>query len=238
MTTQQWLDVSNFTNPLTPEQLAYVDANVTGVIIGLQSSASARAFQQQFAHLKREYYVDRLGRDLSIPEPGSRVWIDIEAGCFTAEGDVLAEVQTELADGIQVGVYGNATSIVPVMGSSTVLSQYPLWWANYGTPDEGRFAPFNGWTKPTIMQYSSNGVDGINADLDIVVVEDEDVAKEYYEGELDNARSLKALSLNLYTTTPTHFDPQDPTTVIMTDLQGNEIGRCKLITLPDYDKPN
>lgn len=65
-----------------------------------------------------------------------------------------------------------------------------------------------------------------------------DVATERYDGELNNARALKAVMHNLMLTTPVHFDPADPHTAIMTDLQGVEKGRLTLEVLPDYDAPN
>lgn len=165
-------DVSNFTSPLTAEQLAFAEANWSFVVIGLQDAGRARDFQRQFANLKRMYYIERPTRDLTIPEPGAMVWLDLEPGCLVNVGEVQQAIEACEAKGLPYGIYGNETSIVPVIGNATGLSHLPYWWANYGTPDLSRFKPHNGWTKPTIMQYSSAGVAGINCDLNIMEVPD------------------------------------------------------------------
>lgn len=167
---EEWIDVSNYTSTMLELwQLDYIRRNKKGVIIGLQNADDARYFRDvAFPTLKHAYYVDLLGRDLSIPETGSYCAIDIESGCFTASGDISTEVQAQLDAGVRVMIYGNANSMRPIIGDSTALSIYPLWWANYGTPDLSRFVPFNGWGWPMIMQYNSEGAFGINFDLDAV----------------------------------------------------------------------
>lgn len=169
---KQGIDISNFTSPLTAEQVAFIEANCSFAIIGLQSAGIALAQQSQLQNVQRMYYVDKLGRNLAIPEPDAVVAIDIESGCFTDDGDVVSEIATEIAHGLQVAVYGNRNSIPPVIGDSTALALYPLWYADYRDPgDWSSFVPFNGWAKPWIWQYSSGGEFGINCDLD----EEEDV---------------------------------------------------------------
>ncbi len=170
------LDISNYTAPLLPAQIEYIRTHVHTVVIGLQDSTKARAFKAQLTgvcHL--QYYVDKLGRDLSIPDSGSRVWVDIEVGCFIRRADVLLEVSVLLNAGLDPGIYGNESSITPVMGVSTELSRLPLWWANYnGVPaDFSGFIPFNGWTECEMWQYSSNGVAGINCDLNLLGLEND-----------------------------------------------------------------
>lgn len=156
------IDVSNYTQPFTEDQLAYLLTYEIGVIIGLQDAAKARDFQQQLVEtgpIARDYYVDRRGRDLTIPEPAAMVWIDIEAGCFTDDGDVNAEIADELTDGEQVGVYCNATSINATIGAHPELARWPLWYANYGLPPVfDNFVPFNGWNRPVMWQYSTAGI--------------------------------------------------------------------------------
>lgn len=174
MITEPWIDVSNFTQPFSQGQLGFLKDNYKGVIIGLQNSDKARAFQQQVISigLERGYYIDLPGRDLSIPEDGSYCAIDIEVDCFTDSGDIDRAILDLDAELVRVMIYGNETSIVPVIGNSEALSKYPLWWANYGTPDPSRFRPFNGWEKPLLMQYSPEGIQGINCDLDLLILDD------------------------------------------------------------------
>lgn len=69
--------------------------------------------------------------------------------------------------------------------------------------------------------------------------EDDMLQTERYEGELNSARALKALTHNLMLTMPIGFDPQDPHTLVFTDLQTKaEVGRVQLPVLPDYDQPS
>lgn len=245
-------DVSNFTPPLTVDQQAFTDANWQRVCIGLQNSGRARDFQRQFAGLNREYYIERPNRDLTIPEPGSFVWIDVEEGCIVTLDEIRQCKALILGKGLKPCIYGNETSIKPVIGESTEFSDLPLIYANYGAPDFNRFRPFNGWTKARCIQYSSDGVAGINCDLDMwdveeatsedsseVHTEDDMLQIERYEGELNSARALKALTHNLMLTMPIGFDPQDPHTLVFTDLQTKaEVGRVQLPVLPDYDQPS
>lgn len=167
------LDWGNYTLPLTPAQRAFVAANVDTVVLGLQDAGMARAFKAQLQGItKLRYYIDRPGRDLTIPDIGDRVYVDIELGCFTRRADVLAAIPQLRARNLIPGVYGNETSIVPVMGVSTELADLPLWDANYrdDVVDFSSFEPFNGWTRPEMLQYSSGGVAGINCDLSLIEI--------------------------------------------------------------------
>lgn len=167
------LDWGNYTLPLTPAQRAFVAANVDTVVLGLQDAAMARAFKAQLQGItKLRYYIDKPGRDLTIPDAGAPVYVDIELGCFTRRADVLAAIPQLRARNLAPGIYGNETSIVPVMGVSTELADLPLWDANYreGVVDFSSFEPFNGWTSPEMLQYSSGGVAGINCDLSLIEI--------------------------------------------------------------------
>lgn len=161
----QGIDLSNYSSPLTDSQVAYIKANMAFVIIGLQDSAKARAFQAQLPFIHKDYYLDRPNRNLSMIEPGATVWVDVEVGCFTDEGDIDQQLAQLSMLGFASGIYGNPTSIQPVIGSSAKYAHLPLWYANYRVPDWNNFTPFNGWVKPLIWQYSSSGVMGINCDL-------------------------------------------------------------------------
>ncbi len=165
------MDVSNYSSPFTQEQIDYIGANMDFVCIGLQDAKKARAFKAQLEPLGVDlmYYIERPGRDLTIPDAGSVVWVDIEEGCFVERNETLAALQSVKDHGLTPYVYGNRYSIEPVFGQSTELSGYPLVHAEYPrdghVPDMTEFSPYNGWEKPAIWQYSSGGVAGINADL-------------------------------------------------------------------------
>lgn len=109
--------------------------------------------------MELQYYVDIPGRDITIPDPGSMVWIDIEEGCFTDAQDVRDQGTANTAAGLASGAYCNPTSIAPVFGDSTELADYGLrlFHAAYEVPDFANFKPYNGWTKPDFWQWSSSG---------------------------------------------------------------------------------
>jgi hypothetical protein len=53
------------------------------------------------------------------------------------------------AAGLDIGVYTSDSQWVPIMGSYTGGSSYPLWYAHYdGEPNFDDFSPFNGWSSP------------------------------------------------------------------------------------------
>jgi hypothetical protein len=51
--------------------------------------------------------------------------------------------------GLKIGVYTSDSQWVPIMGSYSGGSEFPLWYAHYdGIPDFDDFSPFNGWKHP------------------------------------------------------------------------------------------
>lgn len=166
------VDISNYSAvPTAQQKQCWVESGVRKVCIGLQNSNIARAQQAACHGLEREYYVDVPGRDLTIPEPGSVVWVDVEPGCFQTVRQIQDVIVTLEVNGLIPYIYGNQTSISPVIGNSTFYSKYPLAYANYRhdqqPPDFNSFVPFNGWVRPKVWQYAGT-VDlcGINVDLD------------------------------------------------------------------------
>ncbi len=117
--------------------------------------------------LELQYYVDLPGRDLTIPDAGSVVWIDIEPGCFQDAQAVRDQGTANTAAGMVTGIYCSRNSLPPVFGDSTELADYPLplWVADYRPPHD--FIPFSGWTTYALWQYWSNGYLGVNCDLSI-----------------------------------------------------------------------
>lgn len=117
--------------------------------------------------LELQYYCDLPHREISIAEPGSVVWVDIEVGCFQSAEDVRAEGTRITSAGLKYGTYCNKTSLEPVFGDSDELAAWPLWVADYRPPDFSTFVPFNGWTEPALWQFWSDGYLGVNCDLSI-----------------------------------------------------------------------
>lgn len=117
--------------------------------------------------LELQYYADRPGRDLSICDPGSVVWGDVEPGCFESAQDLRDFGTLVTSIGFRYGTYGNKWSIQALFGESEELAPWPLWYADYRPPDFSTFEPFNGFTVPALWQYWSGGYCGINCDLSI-----------------------------------------------------------------------
>lgn len=167
-----WLDISNYTLPLTPAQLAYIKQYNVGVTIGLQDAAKAAAFQMQLDalqdyapagqgyHPKIDYYVDKPGRDLSICPPGALIWLDVEKDCLDTPDALIAASNQVLLANLRRGFYGNEESVAPVIGASMAYAALPLWYPDYRFPDWTTFKPFNGFTRPKRWQYSDAGLPG------------------------------------------------------------------------------
>lgn len=171
------VDISNYTAVPASEQIqCWRDKEIQVVCIGLQNGAIARAQKaacQNFFWL--EYYLDIPGRDLTIPDVGSKVWIDVEPGCFETKIDVNNALQELLHRGLEPSIYGNETSIKAVLGEGHDWANYPLNYANYRNdalpPDFDLFKPFDGWTRPRAWQYAgSKDLCGLNVDFDVFEV--------------------------------------------------------------------
>lgn len=210
------LDVSNYSGRLTQAQVdCWWDSGIRVVCIGLQNPVIARQQQSMCGRFWREYYVDLPGRDLTIPEAGSQVWVDVETGCFVRRKDVDDEVALIQSLGLLPNIYGNEPSIAPVLGSSQAWSDLPLIYANYPAgglpPDFNTFNPFNGWTRPRGWQYKgTTDLCGVNVDLDCfegdytepVVVIPDGIGVHYADGSEasvwvpDPARTLDGIGIH------------------------------------------
>lgn len=171
---KEWIDVSNYSELFTQDQLDFIRTSDRGVCIGLQDAGKARDFRDQCHSIEAviDYYVERPNRHIEIiDDPEGMVWIDIEPGCFVERGEANRERQRLRDAGLVPGWYGNKTSISAVIGDSTEWAGDPLWYANYPNdhhvPDLSEFVPFNGWDRPWGWQYSSLGIAGINCDLSV-----------------------------------------------------------------------
>ncbi|GAA1912820.1 hypothetical protein GCM10009837_41840 [Streptomyces durmitorensis] len=92
-----------------------------------------------------------------------KVWLDVE-GPGTYWGNSTSANAAFLADwfqamkekGVDVGIYTSESQWVPIVGSYTDGSEFPLWYANYdGTQSFDDFTPFGGWTKPSMKAYAN-----------------------------------------------------------------------------------
>lgn len=110
-------------------------------------------------------------------------------------------------------------------------------------PDFNKALMYGGWKVPSIYQYADvcydeGGFDMNSADESLVLGVS-NVAEERYDGELNNARALKAVMHNLMLTTATEFVDGNPQAIQFIRVNdGAVIGNLTLEALPDYDQPN
>lgn len=101
-------------------------------------------------------------RDLYADLPIAHVWPDCEETHYVSTPghniDWLQRYLAVLEAQWPVGIYTGRWWWVPYMGNSTVCADLPLWDAEYtGAPALGMAAPYGGWTRRAIHQYSGNG---------------------------------------------------------------------------------
>ncbi|CAP26265.1 Protein CBR-LYS-6.2 [Caenorhabditis briggsae] len=102
----------------------------------------------------------------------STLWLDIErlnwpANHATNRAFIEAMVAEAKAYGQTVGIYTNYYNWQDIVGLDYhAQSNLMLWWAAYdGVKDFSKYAPFGGWSKPTIHQWeeiTSKGPCGIS----------------------------------------------------------------------------
>jgi GH25 family lysozyme M1 (1,4-beta-N-acetylmuramidase) len=87
------------------------------------------------------------------------IWFDIEGPQYWRSQSFNRQFMSELLStahslGQHIGVYTSASQWGPIMGNWAGASAYPLWYAHYDyNPSFSDFAPFGGWSKPSIKQY-------------------------------------------------------------------------------------
>lgn len=91
------------------------------------------------------------------------LWLDVEgAEYWDSNKQNNVNFLTRMAAegqkrGISLGVYTSAVQWSAIGGTSTALSGFPLWYPHYQSPPQPNyqdFAPFGGWSKPAIKQYT------------------------------------------------------------------------------------
>lgn len=96
------------------------------------------------------------------PHKIGMVWVDVEApdiwGSQEANRAFLKEmVSTLQSRGVHVGIYTSESQWGPITGGAELFPSLPLWYAHYdNNPSFSDFAPFGGWSKPSIKQYEGN----------------------------------------------------------------------------------
>lgn len=180
------IDISNYTSPLTQQQIDFVRANFQFVIIGIQDAQKARDFQAQLHGMELQYYLDRPRRDWNVFPwyANTKVWVDIETNCYERVEDVNMDLSLLANIGCVPGIYCNKVSLGVLDGPpSPEWGQYPLWFASYFNdrhkPYASEFTPFHTWQKPEIWQYSEKGINGINCDLNVRFDEPPPVQEDY-----------------------------------------------------------
>jgi hypothetical protein len=101
------------------------------------------------------------------------LWFDVEGpGTYWSNNQAnnanfLQDMITEARSlGQTIGIYTSSSQWIPIMGSWTGGSSYPLWYAHYNGQDNfNDFQPFGGWSRPNIKQFAGNvNVCGANVD--------------------------------------------------------------------------
>lgn len=185
------LDFSNYTGP-NPNIAALVAAGWEGVILGTQNPNITRqqvaACNQGFLQVDAFYvfvYWDqedwrRLDEALALAaEFDRKVWLDCEWHKSGYPGSGQAPPPAQIVSLIHqykarlgeryAGIYTGGWWWPGYTGNSTEFKDDALWHAAYQStePNFDAFRPYGGWQRPFLWQYSANGDQGVNADLNI-----------------------------------------------------------------------
>lgn len=190
MTTRQVLDWSNWSGVPDASHIAQLQADGwDAVILGTQfpsvtrqqyAACDAAGFPVEALYVfvywdaedpRRINDAITLANDFNV-----NVWLDCEwdktgypgTGTWAPPADRLNVLILSYVVSLGqrfAGIYTGRWWWVPFTGDSHAHATDPLWHADYSSPNFDGFVPYGGWTRPTIWQLSSAGVDGVNADL-------------------------------------------------------------------------
>ncbi len=196
MSRRRVLDFSNFTGA-TPDVAALVNAGWQGVILGTQFPNITRSqaatcmsgglpVDALYVFVYWDSEDERRLRDAVqlASELHLGVWLDCEWTRTGFPGSGAPPIPVHLVTLIRkykeflgesyAGIYTGGWWWPGYTANSQEFSGDPLWHAAYQTtePNFDDFRAYGGWTRPTIWQYSSNGDQGVNADLNIEEVQE------------------------------------------------------------------
>eukprot|EP00055_Hartaetosiga_balthica_P011607 m.53345 g.53345 ORF g.53345 m.53345 type:complete len:169 (-) comp7663_c0_seq2:169-675(-) len=96
----------------------------------------------------------------SKPATYGMLWLDIEGPQYWSKSQGTNQaffnglVSRAKSHGIPLGVYTSESQWIPIMGDWSGGAAFPLWYAHYdGVESFSDFAPFAGWSHPSIKQY-------------------------------------------------------------------------------------
>lgn len=190
------VDVSNYTGPLTQDDLALwwakgirlviiqaFPANMNQYANQLQQMTACSTFGMPFECYIYDYLATPGWRDGALaglwdaPWRKGRVWADEEDTSSTAMlvsrrvSAVASTLGSIAATGYEAGIYTGLWFWQGYMGNTPMFSAYPLWDSNYdNVPDANvGFVPYGGWTHATIKQYhGTTTLEGVpNVDLNV-----------------------------------------------------------------------
>ncbi|MGW7106557.1 glycoside hydrolase family 25 protein [Streptomyces xanthophaeus] len=101
------------------------------------------------------------------------VWLDVEGpGTYwgsnnSANAAFIADwVQAMKSNGVSIGFYTSESQWLPIAGSYTGGSAFPLWYSNHDDKqDFDDFSDFGGWTKPHLKSYAGpQSLSGVGVD--------------------------------------------------------------------------
>lgn len=176
------VDCSNFTGDLSGEQVAALkDAGVSFAIVGTQKFTTAlqqiEALERGGIEVPAAYcflYWDgndthRIQLSLDLGKP---LWLDCEYKTGLDVQSVRERIHAAVNQcGAQcAGIYTGSWWWQPKTANYDGFKDLPLWHAAYQPqPDSLDLShPYGGWTKAQVWQWSSDGLAGINVDLNVM----------------------------------------------------------------------
>ena len=185
---KQAIDVSNYTGPITPEQMAEIKAaGITKLIAGTQvpSVCWQQLLTAKDAGLLVEAYLQldwsksakdqiesaawAVGGLIFLTE---RLWIVVENPSGLSFQAFLGDAVREARRlGFNPGIYTNRSSWVNMI-DEMAFKNLPLWWAHYDGSYYDAFAwrrdGFGGWWHPAMKQWAKDRhIAGVLCDLNV-----------------------------------------------------------------------
>jgi GH25 family lysozyme M1 (1,4-beta-N-acetylmuramidase) len=179
------LDISNYTGPISKEQIACIkEHGIRHVVVrlSLEGGAKIALARQQIDTLVAAgldvsgyvwCYLSSWNPEQTIKDtiallegrPMKWLWLDAEdadeavAGAGSNQRWLLRAIAEIRAQGKQPGIYTAGWFWRPYMGNSDTFKDIPLWVATFDKePDLGGWRPFGGWSPPAFgEQYEGSG---------------------------------------------------------------------------------
>lgn len=180
------IDTSNYSGPLTPEQLTAVKAKgYDFAIVGCQTGLDGANYTAQQIAACQAAGIEVVGvyeflywddRDLARMQHAASFGLPVRVDCeyavppnWTPERvveQIHAACNYLTSLNLLAGIYTDRWIWPSLTGDSKDFSQYPLWHAAYTTapaagtagppPNFDSFTPYGGWSRPDVWQYAGS----------------------------------------------------------------------------------